>query len=229
MKPYSQHIGHGSWFRLSIGGAAALFIGMGLGRFSYTPMIPILINTGGLSEAEAGYIGAFNLAGFLFGVLYQPFLRSKLGVRGVLNTSLALALSSLIASALPLDKPWLFPWLACWRSLIGVAVGTIMVQALAVVTRAAPPDKLGLATGIVFTGVGGGIFLSGIAIPILLTHGVPVTWLGIAALGLFATLIGFYSYSCNLFQTSDFSIRFKKPILLDGKINLLFKTFKLSF
>ena len=38
-----------------------------------------------------------------------------------------------------------------------------------------------------------------------------------------------FRYSCNLFQTSDFSNRFKKPILLDGKINLLFKTFKLSF
>ena len=197
MRPKTHHIEHPSWLRLSVGGAAALFIGMGLGRFSYTPMIPILIDTGGLSEAEAGYIGAFNLAGFLFGVLFQPKLKLKLGELRSLRTSLAVALSCLIASALPVDNPWLFPWLACWRGLIGVAVGTIMVQALAVVTRAAPPDKLGLATGIVFTGVGGGIFLSGMAIPSLLTYGLPATWAGVAGLGLLAVLIGFWSYSCG--------------------------------
>ena len=55
------------WIRISIGGAAALLIGMGLGRFSYTPLVPALVESGSLTAAEAGYIGAFNLLGYLVG------------------------------------------------------------------------------------------------------------------------------------------------------------------
>ena len=44
-------------------------------------MIPILIEENALSPAEAGYVGAFNLAGFLFGVLLQPTLRNQIGER----------------------------------------------------------------------------------------------------------------------------------------------------
>ena len=47
------------WLRLSIGGAATLMVGMGLGRFSYTPLIPALIEAGELTAAEAGTVGAF--------------------------------------------------------------------------------------------------------------------------------------------------------------------------
>ena len=194
-KPHSSR--NPSWVRFSIGGASALFIGMGLGRFSYTPMIPLLINNSGFSPAEAGYIGAFNLAGFLLGVLLQPTLKSRFGEQGTLRLCLITSWLSLLASAMPLGTPWLFIWLITWRGLIGIAVGTIMVQALALATRAAPPEKLGLATGIVFTGVGGGIFLSGSLIPYLMVHGLTVTWLGIAGLGGLATAIGLWAYSAK--------------------------------
>jgi MFS family permease len=183
------------WVRMAIGGSSALFVGMGLGRFSYAPMIPILIEENALSPAEAGYVAAFNLAGFLFGVLLQPALRTQIGERGTLRLCLYTGLACLIASAAPLPAPWLFPWLAFWRGLIGVAVGTIMVQALAVATRTAPPDKLGLVTGIVFTGVGGGIFLSGVAIPALLDQGLTATWIAVAVIGAGAVAVGLWAYA----------------------------------
>ena len=41
------------WLRYSIGAQVGLLIGMGLGRFSYTPMVPVLIEVGYLSESEA--------------------------------------------------------------------------------------------------------------------------------------------------------------------------------
>ena len=183
------------WVRMAIGGSSALFVGMGLGRFSYAPMIPILIEENALSSAEAGYVGAFNLAGFLFGVVLQPALRAQIGERGTLRLCLSASLACLIASAAPLTAPWLFPWLALLRGLIGIAVGTIMVQALAVATRTAPPDKLGLVTGIVFSGVGGGIFLSGIAIPALLDLGLTATWIGVAVIGAGAVAVGLWAYA----------------------------------
>jgi hypothetical protein len=68
-----------TWLRLSIGGSACLFVGMGIGRFSYTPLIPALIEAADLTVAEAGYVGAFNLAGFLIGALGAPALRACRG------------------------------------------------------------------------------------------------------------------------------------------------------
>lgn len=167
------------WLRLSIGGAATLLVGMALGRFSYAPFIPALIEAGQLTADQAGAVGAFNLAGFLAGALAAPALRRHRGEVASLRLCLMLSLLCLAASILP----WGFAWLAFWRFLVGAAVGVLMIYSLAIVTRHAPPARLGAATGIVFTGVGVGILLSGTLVPVLLGHGIAVAWTGIAVIG----------------------------------------------
>ncbi len=61
-----------TWLRLSLAGSATLLVGMGLGRFSYSPLIPALIESGTLTAAEAGSVGASNFAGYLIGALAAP-------------------------------------------------------------------------------------------------------------------------------------------------------------
>ena len=179
------------WIRLSIGGGAALLIGMGLGRFSYTPLVPALVENGGLTAAQAGYVGAFNLLGYLVGALAALRVGRALGEVRTLKLCLVLSLACLAASI----PDFGFIWLAFWRFLVGVAVGMIMICALAIVTRHAPPDRLGRATGICFTGVGIAILLSGTLIPILLNISLMAAWTGIATLGSVAVLIGFWGLS----------------------------------
>ena len=65
-----------TWLRISIGAAATMFVCMGLGRFSYGPMIPALVEAGELQAAEAGYVGAGNLFGFLLGALIALYERA---------------------------------------------------------------------------------------------------------------------------------------------------------
>lgn len=178
------------WLRLSIGGAATLLVGMALGRFSYAPFIPALVAAGELTAAQAGYIGAFNLTGFLAGALAAPVLRRRCGEVASLRLSLLLALLCLAASILP----WGFAWLACWRFLVGAAVGVLMIYSLAIVTRHAPPDRLGAATGIVFTGVGVGILISGTLVPVLLGYGLAAAWSGIALVGGAAVWVAFWGW-----------------------------------
>lgn len=167
------------WLRLSIAGAATLLVGMGIGRFSYSPLIPVLIGAGEMSAAEAGSVGAFNFFGYLVGALGSPWLRARMGEVPALRISLVVALVCLLASIVP----WGFAWLAFWRFLVGCTVGVMMIYSVAVVTRHAPPGRLGAATGIVFTGVGVGILLSAILVPVLLEIGLAATWAGIAAVG----------------------------------------------
>lgn len=178
------------WLKLAIAGSATLMVGMGIGRFSYTPLIPALIGDGALSATEAGAVSAFNLAGYLLGALAAPFPRRRWGETRTLNACLVVSLICLIASIAPFG----FAWLAFWRFLIGAAVAVMMIYSLAVVTRAAPPGRLGAATGIVFTGVGIGILLSGTLVPALLQSGLGAAWAGLAALGAAGVAIGLWGW-----------------------------------
>lgn len=178
------------WLRISIAGSATLFVGMGIGRFSYTPLIPALIEGGALSDAEAGYVGAFNLTGYLVGAIAAPRLRRIRGEVWILNVCLAISLVCLIASI----PPWGFAWLAFWRFLVGVTVAVMMIYSLAIVTRSAPRGRLGAATGVVFTGVGIAILSSGTLVPVLLDIGLEAAWAGLAALGAVGVGVGFWGW-----------------------------------
>ncbi len=179
-----------AWFRLSIAGGATLLIGMGLGRFSYSPLIPALIEAGQLSAWQAGAIGASNFVGYLVGALVAPSMRMQWGEAKAMRISLLVALVSLFACALP----WGFEWLIFWRGLLGAIVGVMMIYCLAIATRHAPPGKLGAATGIVYTGVGIGILLSGSLIPWLLKFGIAIAWVGIGVVGVIAFLIALWGW-----------------------------------
>ena len=164
------------WRRIAIGGGAAMFTGIALGRFTYTTMVPPLIQSGQLTELEAGYVGGANLACFFFGAYYAEKLRRALSIRLLLSCAVWLALLALAASAVP----WGFYWLALWRGVLGAIAGLIMVQSIAFATAAAPPDKRPVAAGYVYAGVGLGIFLTGTAAPTLLEYGIVWAWSGFA-------------------------------------------------
>lgn len=178
------------WIRLSIAGAATLLVGMALGRFSYSPLIPVLIESGQLTVAQAGNVGASNFLGYLAGALAAPMLRRRWGEAPSLRICLVIALVCLAASILP----WGFLWLALWRFLVGGCVGVMMIYALAIVTRHAPPASLGAATGIVFTGVGVGILFTATLVPLLLRISLAATWSGIAVVGAAGVGVAFWGW-----------------------------------
>jgi predicted MFS family arabinose efflux permease len=179
-----------AWLRLSIGGAATLMVGMGLGRFSYTPLLPAIIRDGGLSEAEAGYVGAFNLGAYLIGALITPLLRARFNDGLLLRGCLIVSVLCLACSIFPFG----FIWLAWWRFLIGVAVAVMMINSLSLVAIAAPPHVLGKATGIVFTGVGVGILCAGALTPWLLNISLMAAWIGLALTGALGAVIAWWGW-----------------------------------
>lgn len=114
------------WLRLSIAGAATLLVGMGLGRFSYSPLLTALIEQGWLTETEAGTAGVGNFVGYLIGAFAAPSLRKVFGETGALRLCLLATLLALLRSMLP----WGFLWITFWRAIAGAAVGVIMICAL---------------------------------------------------------------------------------------------------
>lgn len=179
------------WLRLAIGAQATLLVGMGLGRFSYTPMVPALVQADALSPDEAGLVGAANLGGYLVGGLALPWLLARADRIAVLRVCLLLSFAALAASAVPAG----FVWLSVCRGVLGMTVAAMMILAIAAVTAAAPAGRLGQATGIAFTGVGLGILFSAAALPALLAQGLAWAWLGTAAIGALGLAVGLWGWS----------------------------------
>ncbi len=158
-------------------GLAGSFVGIGLARFAYTPLIPALIAAGWFSPAQAAYLGAANLGGYLVGAFAARPVAARVAPRLALRAAMVLAAVAFFACAQPLSFAWFF----IWRALAGAAGGILMVVAAPTVLAIVPPGRRGLAGGAIFTGVGLGIAATGLLVPLLLRSGLAATWLGLGA------------------------------------------------
>ncbi|MFZ5557776.1 MAG: YbfB/YjiJ family MFS transporter, partial [Pseudomonadota bacterium] len=71
---------------LAVGGLLALAAAMGIGRFAFTPVLPMMRADAGLSLAAAGWLASANYVGYFVGALAAVWLRIAPGalVRGSL-------------------------------------------------------------------------------------------------------------------------------------------------
>lgn len=164
----------------ALAGLCALLVGIGFARFGYTPLIPVLIERDWLSAADAAYLGATNLAGYVGGSLLAASLARLLPVATLTRSAMVLTGVSLLACALP----WGFAWFAPWRFLAGFTGGILMVAAVPLMLARAPATHRARSNGIVFTGVGIGVIASGTLVPALAIHGPMPIWLGLGLLTL---------------------------------------------
>jgi MFS family permease len=179
-----------SAWRATMAGLCACLVGIGLGRFAYTPLIPPLIEAHWFAPSDVLYLGAANLAGYLAGALLARRLAARLPVTMLLRAAMVLATLAFFACALPLSLAWYF----CWRLVAGLTGGVIMVLAASAILPHTPPGKRGLVSGTIFTGVGLGIAASGTLVPLLLRGGLTETWCGLGVLSGLLTLISWHSW-----------------------------------
>lgn len=144
--------GRAAW-RLAGQGAAALAGGMGIGRFAYTPILPMMHAQVGLSPRLGAALATANYIGYLAGALAAIAAPRLIHSRWVLRLSL-LALAATLA-LMPLGRSgWL--WLGL-RLIAGIASALVFVIAVSAVLPRLPSHQVGWAFG----GVGVGIALSG--------------------------------------------------------------------
>lgn len=172
-------------WRAVLSAFCASLIGIGLARFAYTPLLPVLVGAHWFEPSAAAYLGAANLAGYLAGALLGRPVAARLSTAPTLRLMMLVATAAFFACAFPLGFAWFFGW----RFAAGLAGGALMVVAAPAVLAHVAPSRRGLAGGVIFTGVGAGVAASGSLVPILLQHGLQAAWLGLGVLALLLTLV----------------------------------------
>jgi predicted MFS family arabinose efflux permease len=169
----------------ALSGTAATCTGIGLARFAYVPLFPAMVTAGWVDGAEAGLLGALNLTGYLIGVGGARALARRVSVPRALDMGMAMAVLAFAACA------WHggLAWLGFWRCLAGISGGMLMGLAGPSVQAVTPPERRGRAGGLVLFGVGGGITLGAVLVPVLLQVGVALAWLGLAVVVLLLWLV----------------------------------------
>ena len=190
--PHELHRAAPPW-RAILAGFCATLVGLGLARFGYTPLLPAIIEAHWFSASAATYLGAANLVGYLLGALLGGPMSARWPVRTVLRTMMLATAASLLACAWPIDFAWFFGW----RVVSGIAGGALMVLAAPTVLAHVTPQQRGLASGMVFAGIGLGIAASGTLVPLLLRQGLSATWVGLAVLALLLTVVAWHGWPAS--------------------------------
>lgn len=172
-------------WRVTLAGFCATFVGIGVARFGYSPLIPALISEHWFEPGEAAYLGAANLGGYLLGALVAGVLGARLPLPWILRGGMVLAALSLFACA----QPATFGWFFFWRGVAGIVGGILTVLAAPAVLAQVPVHRQGAVGGIVFGGVGLGIAASGTLVPLLMRLGLAETWIGLGLLASAATAL----------------------------------------
>lgn len=142
--------------RIALSGFLVLVATMGIGRFAFTPQVPLMIAQGQLTLTSAGLVAALNYLGYLIGA--WDAMRTRHGVEARLYLGIIGAVALTFLSALA-DNAWLHGVL---RLVIGCMSGWAMVLTAAWVNeRLAHYARPGLSAA-VFAGPGAGIALSGL-------------------------------------------------------------------
>ena len=139
------------------GGIAALIIVHGIGRFAYTPILP-LMREDGLTLQQGGWLAAANYVGYLLGALITVFFHGDRIRRLRSGLLVSIATTALMGVAHSVDM-WLLLRLAS-----GIGNGVVFVYAAnLVLERLAQAGRSALG-GLLYAGVGSGIALSGLLV-----------------------------------------------------------------
>ncbi|MDO8387816.1 MAG: YbfB/YjiJ family MFS transporter [Polaromonas sp.] len=155
----------GRW-TIAIAGLLSLATAMGIGRFAFTPLLPMMLSDGVIDLPAASWLASANYLGYLVGALlctFQPWIWKRFAflpqVAGPTWVRTGLVATTLLTLGMALQLPAAWPVL---RFAAGVASALVFVYTsgwcLAQLARRNAP----MMGGVIYAGPGAGIALSGL-------------------------------------------------------------------
>ena len=116
-------------FKVLTSGIFCLILTLGIGRFAYTPMIPIMFEQAGLTTVFAGWLATINYIGYLSGALTATLVGNLLIKDKIYRLGLILAIIATLIMGIS-DNPWLWAisrFIAGFSSAAGLLIGAGLI------------------------------------------------------------------------------------------------------
>ena len=190
---------HPSAIQLAFAGMLTLAVAMGIGRFAFTPILPMMQTDAGLSLEAAGWLASANYVGYFLGALSAIWMR----VSAAIVIRFALVAIALLTAGMGVTHDQ-FAWLV-FRGLAGIASAWALIFASAWVLQFLATRGKERLSGIVFGGVGLGIVVAGGFCLIFLRFSWPSdqAWIALGAVAFLLTMVSWPTYR----TTSDIKVR----------------------
>ncbi len=153
---------HYGWV-IAAAGAMTVFSCLGLARFAYGMLLPLMGKSLGLRYDEMGFIGTGNFAGYLAAVAMAPFFMKRWGASRTVAAGLVLDAASMVL----IGSANGFRPILCLYFLTGIGSGLSNVPMMVLVSHWFARETRGRAAGLVLVGNGIAIIFSGLLIPAL--------------------------------------------------------------
>lgn len=148
--------------RVMLAGICSLILTVGLSRFAYTPMLPIMRAETWLTDSAGGWLATFNYAGYMAGALIATVLVDPVRKFHLYRTGLVMAVLTTAAMGLT-DRLWLW---ALLRFLGGLCSASAILLGSSLVLTWLIQQNRRPELGIHFSGMGLGIVVSGLAVAV---------------------------------------------------------------
>lgn len=159
-KPSMQpHVDIGGYMRsplrLALAGTAILALALGIGRFAFTPLLPLMQADSGLNLVDGGWLASINNIGYMLGALACIVL--SLPQRSALRGGMLLLALATLGMGLTVSLPlWML-----YRFAAGVAAALLMVHGIAWCTARLRAQRRAGLESLLFSGPGIGVVVTG--------------------------------------------------------------------
>jgi len=164
-------------------GLVTLGVAMGIGRFAFTPILPMMQQDAAVSVAVGGWLASANYLGYLLGAISAVALRARA------TTIVRASLVAIGLGTMGMGMTGSFPAWLLLRALAGVASAWVLVFASAWALGRLGAAERPVLRGAVFGGVGAGIAAAGLLCVALMERGAgsASAWIQLGALALAGT------------------------------------------
>lgn len=162
IQPASARLGY-AWGVVALG-TLVLFGAQGIARFGYTVLLPAMQKSLAMNNTMAGMLATANLVGYLALSVIGGALATHFGPRRVIAAGVAVAGAGMLLTGTSSS----FLEAAIWRGLTGIGSGATIVSVMGLMSAWFPPQRRGLAVGIVVSGASLGMIVIGPVAPQLM-------------------------------------------------------------
>ena len=147
-------------------GILSIILTLGIARFSYTPLLPLMQKQAGLGVAEGGWLAAINYLGYLCGALLASLIGDLQLKDRLYRIGLIVAVVSTAGMGLT-ENLWLWLFLRFWAGLSSAA-GMLLGSGLVLNWLIRNDHRTEL--GIHFSGIGLGIAYCALAVEVMQSY-----------------------------------------------------------